>query len=232
MATDGREFLNWLAGWAANLPESSLQDLVVDPRRVAILSVDLVKGFCCEGPLASPRVVGIIPAAVSLFERSYALGVRDLLLSHDAHDPDALEFSAYAPHAVAGSTESETVEELRALPFTDEFVILENNSISTSIGTDLLPWIEAHPEVRTFVIVGDCTDLCVYQVAMDLRMRANFGGWHDFHVIVPANCVQTYDVPVDVASSSGILPHDGDLLHRVFLYSMALNGAEVIARLN
>ncbi|MCJ7737056.1 MAG: isochorismatase family protein, partial [Anaerolineae bacterium] len=195
MATDGREFLNWLAGWAANLPESSLQDLVVDPRRVAVLSVDLVKGFWGEGPHASPPVVGIDPAAVSLFERSYALGVRDLLLSQDAHDPDALEFSAYALHAVAGSTESETVEELGALPFTDEFVILENSSISTSMGTDLLPWIEVHPEVRTFIIVGDCTDLCVpgcYGTPDAGQCR----GLARLRVIVPANCVQTYDVPV------------------------------------
>jgi len=27
------------------------------------------------------------------------------------------------------------------------------------------------------------------------------------------------------------MPHDGDLLHRIFLYSMALNGIEVVARL-
>ena len=232
MATDGQEFLNWLAEWVANLPDLALGDLISDPRHVAILSVDLVNGFCCEGPLASPRVAGIIPAVVSLFERARTLGVRNFLLSQDTHDPDALEFSAYAPHAVAGSSESETVEELKALSFADEFVILEKNSISTSIGTDLLPWIEAHPEVRTFIIVGDCTDLCVYQAAMDLRLRANVGGLHDFRVIVPEDCVQTYDLPVEVASSIGVLPHDGDLLHQVFLYNMALNGVEVVARLN
>jgi len=232
MTTDGREFLTWLAEWTADLPALPLQDLVSDPRRVAILSVDLVKGFCCEGPLASPRVAAIIPAAVSLFERAHALGVRNFLLSQDTHDPDALEFSAYAPHAVAGSSESETVEELKALPFADEFVIFEKNSISTSIGTDLIPWMEAHSEVRAVIIVGDCTDLCVYQAAMDLRLRANVGGRHDFRVIVPANCVQTYDLPVSAALPLGILPHAGDLLHQIFLYSMALNGVEVVARLN
>jgi nicotinamidase-related amidase len=153
------------------------------------------------------------------------------LLSQDTHDPDALEFSAYAPHAVAGTPESETVEGLKALSFSGEFVLIEKNSISTSIGTTFVPWIESHPEVQTYIVVGDCTDLCVYQVALDLRLRANVAGWRGFQVIVPEDCVQTYDLAVDTAVEIGVMPHDGDLLHRVFLYSIALNGVEVVARL-
>jgi len=232
MTTGDQAFLSWLAEWVADLPEMSLHDVVADPASVTFLSVDLVKGFCCEGPLASPRVAGIIPAAVDLRERAYALGVRNFLLSQDTHDSDALEFSVYAPHAMAGTSESETVDELKALPFADEYVIIEKNSISTSIGTTLVPWLESHPEVRTFIVVGDCTDLCVYQAAMDLRLRANVAGWQDCRVIVPANCVQTYDIPVETAAKVGIMPHNGDLLHQVFLYTMALNGIEVVARLN
>ena len=38
-------------------------------------------------------------------------------------------------------------------------------------------------------------------------------------------------MPVETALQLGALPHDGDLLHRIFLYSMALNGIEVVARL-
>jgi hypothetical protein len=66
---------------------------------------------------------------------------------------------------------------------------------------------------------------------MHLRLRANVMGLRDARVIVPANCVQTYDMPVETAAQFGILPHDGDLLHSVFLYHMALNGVEVVRRL-
>jgi hypothetical protein len=48
---------------------------------------------------------------------------------------------------------------------------------------------------------------------------------------VPAECAQTYDLPVSVAGTIGALPHDGDLLHAVFLYHMALNGAKVVSSL-
>jgi nicotinamidase-related amidase len=85
--------------------------------------------------------------------------------------------------------------------------------------------------VNTFIVVGVCTDICVYEAAIYLRVRANVQGRHAARVIVPANAVQTYDMPVEVAEEMGAFPHDGDLLHRVFLYQMALNDIEVLATL-
>ena len=102
---------------------------------------------------------------------------------------------------------------------------------SCDIGTDLGPWLEAHPAVTTFIVVGDCTDICVYLAAMYLRLRANVLGLRHVRVIVPADCVQTYDMSIATAEELGALPHDGDLLHRVFLYHMALNGIQVVAHL-
>lgn len=231
MTTKSDLFLDWLAGWEEGLPEARLAEIVSDPERVALLSVDLTRGFCCEGPLASPRVAGIVPAVVRLFRRAYDLGVRHFLLPQDTHDPDAIEFSAYPPHAVGGTAESETVDELKALPLSDLFVVIPKNSVSCDLGTDLGPWLDAHPRATTFIVTGDCTDICVYLLAMYLRLRANVLGLREVRVIVPADCVQTYDMPVDKAAELGALPHDGDLLHRVFLYHMALNGIEVVGHL-
>ena len=211
MATDSKSFLDWLARWEQGLPEVKLEETVSDPHRVALVSVDLTRGFCCEGPLASPRVAGVIPAVVRLFQRARDLGVRHFLLMHDTHDADALE--------------------LKALPFSDRFVVMPKNSISCDLGTDLGPWLEAHPAVSRFIVVGDCTDICVYLAAMYLRLRANVFRLRDVRVVIPADCVQTYDMPVQVAEELGGLPHDGDLLHRVFLYHMALNGIEVAGHL-
>jgi hypothetical protein len=79
--------------------------------------------------------------------------------------------------------------------------------------------------------VGDCTDLCLYQLAMHLKLNANAAGQR-VNVLVPENCVQTYDLPLDVASSIGAMPHDGDLVHAMFLYHMALNGAQVVKKIS
>ena len=47
-------------------------------------------------------------------------------------------------------------------------------------------------------------------------------------VIVPENCVQTYDMSIELAKEVGAFAHPGDLMHVFFLYHMALNGVEVI----
>jgi len=229
MPTNSELFLNWLVRWEAELPVVEWESVVADPARAALVVVDLTKAFVEQGPLASPRVAGIVPAAVRLLRRAHELGVRHFLLPQDAHREDAIEFSAYPPHALADSEESQTINELRALPFADHFVTMPKNSISCSIGTDLGPWLEAHQEVDTFIILGDCTDICIYQAAMYLRMRANVLALHDVRVVVPAAGVQTYDLPIAAAEQAGAMPHDGDLLHRIFLYHMALNGVEVVA---
>jgi len=64
---------------------------------------------------------------------------------------------------------------------------------------------------------------------MALRLSANSDQVRDIRVIVPTDCVDTYDLPVDVARHWVFLPHAGDLLHLVFLYHMALNGVEIFS---
>ena len=228
-ARTSASFLTWLAGWQADLKPIQLGDLVAgEPAHVAVMCVDLVLGFCYEGPLASSRVARIVPPIVALFQKAQAAGVQHFVLPQDSHPPDAIEFNAYVPHCMTGTREAETVPELVALPFAEQFTLIPKNSINSAIGTGLDAWLEAHPEVHTFIVVGDCTDLCAYQLAMHLRLRANALGLQQ-RVLLPANCVETYDLPVETAEELGVLPHGGNLLHAVFLYSMALNGVEVVA---
>ncbi len=228
---ESEAFLDWLYTWKEMLPSPDFEEVVADPAQVAVVSQDLLKGFCDVGPLSSERAASIVPAAVDVFERAHDLGVRHFLLLQDTHDPDAVEFSAYPPHCVEGTEESETIDELLELPFSDLFTILPKNSISSNVGTDLEPWLEEHPDVNVFIIVGVCTDICIYHAAIFFRVYANVRGEEDARVLVPANCVQTFDMPVEAAEAVGAMPHDGDLLHRLFLYQMALNGVEVVASL-
>jgi nicotinamidase-related amidase len=220
-------FLRYLAEWEAGLPALTLAEVAADPRRVAIVSVDVINGFCYTGTLASQRVQGIVAPIVELFRRAEAAGIQQLLLVQEAHEPNALEFAQYPAHGVRGTVEAEPVPELRALPFFDQMQVFTKNSIHPAFNSGLDRWLESHAEVETFVVVGDCTDLCTYQTAMYLKLRANAGQLLQ-RVIVPADCVQTFDTPVALARQVGAMPHDGDLLHLIFLYSMQLNGIEVV----
>ncbi len=224
-------FLRYLEAWYAALPAADLAGIVgAHPERVAVCSIDMIDGFCTEGPLAGPRVQALIPRVVEVFSRAHELGVRNFVLTQDTHDPDTPEFKAYPPHCIRGTAESRTVRELAELPFANIVTTIEKNSLSSHIGTGLGDWLRARPQLDTFVIVGDCTDLCVYSVAMHLRLEANALNLQR-RVIVPASAVDTFDTPVSVARELGIMAHDGDLHHVLFLHHMAQNGVEVVAEL-
>lgn len=225
-----KKFLDYLEKWYANLPEEKLNRVLSRPEKTAILSVDVLKGFCSIGPLSSPRVGAIVEPIVQLMDNAWNLGLRHIILSQDTHEPDAVEFNSWPSHCVRGTEEAETVSEIRSLPFFDQMTILEKNSIASGMNPALNQWVMDHPEVDTFIVVGDCTDLCTYQLAMWLRLEAD-SNQKQRVVIVPENCVQTYDMPTQAALAVGAVPHPGDLTHLLFLNHMALNGIKVVASL-
>lgn len=231
LAEQAQPFLAYLQNWQENLPTLSLVEAFPQPRQAAILSVDVIQGFCYEGPLSSPRVAAIVVPITRLFEQAWQHGVRNIVLTQDTHEPEAVEFAQWPAHCVRGTSEAETVSAFKSLPFFNQMTIFEKNSIASGLNTGLNAWLADHPQVDTFVVVGDCTDLCTYQLAMHLRLEANARQLQR-RVIVPANCVQTYDRPVEVAREQGGLPHPGDLLHAIFLYHMLLNGVEVCGQVD
>jgi hypothetical protein len=231
LAHKASRFLNWLGDWIAQLPSLDLSQYMmahnIRSENVAVISADLVEGFCYEGPLASPRIANIVEPSANLMQRAYDLGVRHFALVQEYHTHDALEFEQFGPHCIRGTEEAATVKPLADLPFSNLFTVIHKNSIHPALRTDMDRWLAERRELTTFITVGDCTDLCTYQLAMHLKLSANAAGEH-VHVLVPENCVQTYDLPVATSGKVGALPHDGDLLHALFLYHMALNGAQVV----
>src|SRR6476619_2803137 len=103
-----RPFLAYLEEWYNGLADLPLDELVDgEPERVAVISIDVINGFCKSGPLASERVGRIARPVADLFERAYALGARSFALTQDTHDLLAPEFQAYPPHCIRGAAESE-----------------------------------------------------------------------------------------------------------------------------
>lgn len=204
LTENARPFIAYLDDWYTALPALPLAAIIgAEPERVALVSIDIINGFCKSGALASARVGRIAQPIADLFQRAYDQGVRNFVLTQDTHTQHTPEFAAYPPHCLAGTAESEATDELKALPFYDALVIVPKNSINSHLGTNLGAWIAAHPEIDRFVVVGDCTDLCTYSAAMHLRLEANALDL-ERRVIVPADVVETFDTPVSVARDLGI----------------------------
>ena len=230
----GREpFLAFLNGWVRGLPEIRLTDVVSDaggPENVAIICIDMTNCFTKFGRLSSPRIKALTQPIIDLFTLAHGLGIRTFMLSQDAHPADSPEFKAYGEHCVEGTEGAQTIRELMALPFSGLFEVVQKRALNPGVDERFMTWFGDHMNVKRFVVVGDCTDLCVYQVAMWLKILAN-QFYYDYDVVVPADCVDTYDTSLDKARDLGILPHDAELMHQLFLYHMALNDIKIAGRI-
>jgi nicotinamidase-related amidase len=218
----------FIQDWYDTRPTRSWSTLVPTPSGCAVFSADMINAFVHEGPLSSAPVHALIEPVRRLFAGAWDHGVRDFVLVQDTHHPATPEFEAYPAHAIAGTTEAETIPELMDLPFADAFTVIEKNALAPGINTAFDHWLQHHPAISTAIVVGNCTDLCTYHLAMYLRMRANAHNLTGYRVIVPMDCVDTFDIPVGGGLEPGAA-HPGPFFHRVFLYHMAQNGIEIVS---
>lgn len=219
----------FITAWMKTLNDATFPEVAPHPEATAIFSADMINGFLYEGPLASDRVKALAKPVAALFNNAWQHGIREFVLLQDTHDPSTPEFRAYPPHCVAGTSESATIPDLSDLPFADSFTVIEKNALNPAVETTFDDWLDAHPQIVNAIVVGDCTDLCTYQLAMHLRMRANARNLLTFDVIVPASAVDTFDIPT--AGTDVGQAHPGDFFHNVFLYHMMSNGIRIVRSL-
>lgn len=217
--TDKNEFLKRSAATLSDiydmlegLPLLQLKELPV--KQTALVIIDMINGFTREGALKSPRVEALIPAIAKLSEECGSQGMIKIAFA-DNHTDKSPEFEAYPPHCMAGTFESEMVEELKAI---GSYLLIPKNSTNGFLEKSFQKWLSQNSQIRNFIITGDCTDICIQQFAVTLKT------WFNMHneksrVIVPLNAVDTYDLGL----------HDGELFNAVTLFSMAGNGVELVS---
>ena len=227
LAEKSKTFLNHVESWVENRPVLALDKAIPEPEKAAIISADVINGFLYEGPLASPRVAQIDKPITNLMSAAWDRGMRDILLVQDAHSEDSPEFNAYGQHVLAGTRQAEAIDMIKNLPFYNKLTTIYKDSIHPALNNGFDEWVDSREHLETFIAVGDVTDLCLYNLALYLRFRAN--AYHrERRVIVPANCTQTWHLSVEDAQNAPGMAHHGDMLHATFLYHMALNGVEVV----
>ena len=191
-----------------NLKSLSIDNL--DLNKTGLFIVDMNNGFAKEGVLSSPRVEEIIEP-IADFGKALSSKINTIVAFTDTHDEDAVEFKSYPAHCLRGDMESEVVKEILAI---DNLEIIEKNSTNGFFAID----IEKYKDLDNFIVVGCCTDICVYQFVLTLKTYFNQNNL-DKNIIVPMNLVETYDID---------MVHSGDFLNTIFLNSMMQNGINVV----
>ena len=162
----------------------------LDSKAAMAVFVDIINGFINEGAMASERVGDIIHPNTSLLKMCNENNILSIAFA-DCHDKTAAEFSSFPPHCVKGTRESEIVDELQA---EGGYILIPKNSTNGYNEQKFKDLLECHPEIDTFIVTGDCTDICVLQFCLGLK---TFFTAQDkqIQIIVPVSCVETYDAP-------------------------------------
>lgn len=195
-----------------SLPIEKISDLNL--KSTDIFIVDMNNGFARSGALYSPRVESLIDPIYN-FVKPLSKDVNKIIAFTDTHSPDSIELQSYPSHCLENHIESEIVDELKLI---DNIEVIPKNSTNGFFALDKIDF----DSVDNVIIVGDCTDICVYQFAITLKSYFNQHNLNK-NVIVPMSLVDTYDIP-------GV--HPAELLNIVFFNSMLQNGIKVIKEFN
>ncbi|HHV29453.1 cysteine hydrolase family protein [Acetivibrio mesophilus] len=185
----------------------------IEADKAALIIIDMTNGFAKEGALKSDAVEELIPKVCELSAICDKLKIRKIAFA-DCHTDESPEFDAYPKHCLKGTAESEIVDEIKNI---GGYTLIEKNSTNGFLEEAFRNWLSENPDINTFILTGDCTDICVQQFATTLRAYYNKNNKRA-RVIVPLNAVDTYDLG----------QHDRNLMNVMAAYNMIINGVEVV----
>lgn len=195
----------------AQAPTLDRQSL--DKTRTAVLVLDMINGFAKEGALSSPRVEAILGETVRLCSVAKALGM-PIVAFADEHTQASPEFASFPIHCLKDTAESAICQELAAV---GGYERIGKNSTNGFLEPAFAHWLNEHEAIDQFILIGDCTDICVLQMAQTLKAWFNRQD-RSSRLIVPISAVETYTLG----------EHDGDLLNVLALYLMTVSGIEIV----
>ncbi len=231
------------------------------PGNVGLLLVDIVNGFTRQGNLSDAASMAPMVEAVDrlLVELQQQLGDRlRLLLLRDSHHPDIPE-PPYPPHCIKGSGEDELDPGIAWAADLPGATVLQKDCINGFVGamvptgsgawrSRLCDWVTDNG-LTSLVLVGDCTDICVSDLAVALLSARNHGmltgvspdqreeyvaAITGLEIYIHAGACATFDLDPEEPLPPGQegLRHPGPLAHHVGLWVAASRGAKVIDGFN
>lgn len=179
-----------LAGFAHAL--SVLDPLPLDSfdsSKTVFVMVDIVNGFINEGAMASPDIGKIIPPVCELLKKCTAKCIPSVAFA-DCHSEGCAEFDSFPVHCLKDSSESEIVDEIKSI---GGYTLIPKNSTNGFHEEAFKRFLSEHSAADTFIVTGDCTDICVMQFCLALKTYFTVNN-RQCRIVVPLNCVDTYNV--------------------------------------
>ena len=202
----------------SSLPQEKLSSFDKDATKLCI--VDVINGFIKFGALADASISPIIANINSLARKMSEKGF-GIVSFFDNHQSDSPEFESFPPHCLEGSAEASIVDELKWLFGYENFLNLPKKSTNAFFDDKIRRITAGDEKISTFIVVGDCTDICVLQLALAMKIFGNASG-RNIRVVVPVDRVDTYGAP----------SHSKELMNLTALKIMKNSGVEIVKKIN
>lgn len=176
-----------------------------------IVMIDMINGFCKFGPLSSDFVNQMVPTMSNFLDKAIKQEI-PIVSYRDAHPEDAKEFKFFPPHCVAGTDESNLVDEL-ARP---ELIDVTKNSTNAFLAKNPLDLVNGKA-IKNVLVIGCVTDICVRDFTATFVKHLQQIN-QDTNVILIENLVDTFHI-------EGI--HDRQVEHMLALYQLKNMGVQL-----
>ena len=181
----------------------------INPTNTALIIVDMINGFTKEGKMSSPDSLMINEDIANLANICDNKGIKIVAFA-DCHKEDSIEFNSFPVHCLEGTSESEVTDEIKnACTYT----LINKSSINGFFENNFKQFLNTNPNIDTFIVVGCCTDFCVLNFALSLKINSNATNTSR-DVIVLTDLTQTFNSPT----------HNRDFWNVVSYSNMEQNG--------
>ncbi|SDI47293.1 cysteine hydrolase family protein [Alteribacillus bidgolensis] len=196
-------------------PAKTLHD--IDPATTALVVIDMVNGFAKQGTLYHQNIENLIEPIRQTMKGAKAMGI-PIIGFGDAHEKNSVEFHIFPEHCLEKTEESAFVPELQEIG-TD--VWIPKKSTNSFLEEQFQEWLKENKQIGTFIVAGDCTDICILQFVLSMTAFFTKEG-QEKRVIVPVNLVDTFSHE----------DHPSEAVNLFSFYLMEQAGAELVEMKN
>lgn len=180
----------------------------LEPSKTMLIIIDMNNGFAKKGSLYSSRIENIIKPIEHITKEALRRGIQTIAFT-DYHTKESIELESYPEHCMYDTEEWKLVDELNI----EGIKLIKKNSTNGFIEPDF----NIDEDIENLIVVGDCTDICIYQFVISAKANLNRIN-RKIKIYVPMTLVETYDLPT----------HKANFMNFIFLNSLMDNGIEVV----
>lgn len=164
----------------------------LDPKKIALVIIDMQRDFCRGGPLAVPEADKLVRPINRIKKAAQAVGSL-VFASRCWHPDESIHFNDFLKHGVQNTRGAEFHPKLDTSgviviskgmkPNQHGFSVFDGTSEQSNPFEEILKW----NGIEVLILTGVAWEYCVLETTRDAKMREGY------EVVMLSDCVRAYD---------------------------------------